>query len=327
MTLQDFATRDIAFILPTLNEEAHIGGVLDTVREHAGHGFSFEVIVVDNGSSDRTVEIAVEKGAICLRAPGCTISSLRNLGASRAGAGVLIFLDADVYLGQGWGERIGAVIARLHLEPDIITGSLYGISDESNWIERIWFAPRTTRTQINYINGGHLIIHRSLFSTVGGFDPKLETGEDCEFCARARTMGARIENDPGLRVVHAGYPKSVKRFFARERWHGRGDYRSVKTLASSKPALLSLANLCMAVTCTIGIVSCPQPWWAFAGAYVLFLACVSLAAAIHRYRGKLSSGFLGAVFLYMVYITARTVSMVDVVIQSLTVRRPVRASG
>ena len=323
MIINDSATMEMAFILPTLNEEIHIGGVLDTVMEHCGHGFRYEVIVVDNGSSDRTVEIAVEKGAICIHAPSCTISSLRNLGVARTSAAVLVFLDADVYLGQGWGKRIGAVIARLQHEPNIITGSLYGISGENNWIERVWFAPRTTDTQMNYINGGHLIINRSLFLQLGGFAPEQETGEDCEFCFRAASMGARIQNDPALRVIHAGYPKSIKRFFARERWHGRGDYRSVKTLISSKPALLCLVNLFMAVTCSIGIVSRPQHWWVFAGTYVLFLTGMSLAAAIHRCRGKLSSGLLSVVFLYMVYITARTVSMVDILIQSIIIRKPV----
>jgi len=326
MTIQDNTLRDIAFIIPTLNEEAHIGGVLDAVREHAGKCFRYEMIVVDNGSSDRTVEIALNKGAICFQAPKCTISSLRNLGASRTAANVLVFLDADVYLSYGWGERIGEVISRLHCDPDVITGSLYGISEENNWIERIWFAPRTTRTQINYINGGHLIIHRSLFSRVKGFAPELETGEDYEFCIRAKKMGARIENDPSLRVVHAGYPKSIRRFFARERWHGRGDYRSFKTLSLSKPALISLANLCMAVTCTIGIVIWPTLWWVFTSTYLLFLACVSLAAAIYRYRGQSSHGLLGAVFLYMIYITARTASLIDIIIQYTTVNRSVRVS-
>lgn len=314
MTIRESSIMDIAFILPTLNEEEHIGGVLDAVREHAGGALNYELIVVDNGSSDRTVEIAERKGALCVHKPGYTISVLRNLGVSSSSADVLVFLDADVYLGEGWGERIGAIIARLHREPDIITGSIYGISKENNWIERIWFAPRTTSKQIGYINGGHLIIHRSLFLKVGGFAPELETGEDCEFCFRAKRAGARIENDPDLKVIHAGYPKSIRRFFARERWHGKGDYLSLKTIVSSKPAILSVANLSAAFICMTGILVFPLRWWIFAVAYVLFLAGVSLAAAMHRYNCKPDSGILGAAFLYMVYITARTVSMIDVLI-------------
>jgi len=317
---------ELSFIIPTLNEQLHIGGVLDSIRENADGCFQYEVLVVDNGSHDRTVDIAREKNAICLEALGCTISSVRNLGASKASSDILVFLDADVYLRKDWGWRIKPVMEKLHCQHGLITGSFCGISDENNWIEKIWFAPRTTMKEINYMNSGHLIVHRNLFGRIGGFAPEMETGEDCDFCARARKVGARIENNPDLKVMHAGYPKSIKRFFGRERWHARGDYRSVKTLVSSKPALISLANLCMAITCTICMVVCPQPWLTFAGVYILFLASVSLVAAIHKYRGKLKPGVLGAILLYMIYFTARTVAMADVAFRSLTVRRPVRAS-
>lgn len=313
--------KELSFIIPALNEERHIGGVLDSIRENIESRFPYEVIVVDNGSSDRTVEISREKGAHCFDAPGLTISSLRNIGASKAAADILVFLDADVYLGKDWGERVKPVMERLRSRPDVITGSLYGISGEDNWIENIWFAPRTTRKETNYINGGHLVIHGSLFARVGGFDPAFETGEDYEFCIRAKRMGARIENDPDLKTVHAGYPKRIKGFFARERWHGRGDYSSFGNLASSKPALICLANLCVAAACATGTAVRPRLWYVFATAYVLFLTAVSLAASIHKNLGKIDSGIFGSVFLYMVYFTARTVSLADVIVQSAFKRR------
>lgn len=317
---------ELSFIIPTLNEQLHIGGVLDSIMENVAGRFHYEVLVVDNGSHDRTVDIAREKSAICLEAFGCTVSSVRNLGASKANSNIFVFLDADVYLKKDWGRRIKPILEMLHYQHDIITGSFCGISEENNWIEKIWFAPRTIMKDINYMNSGHLIVHRKLFDRIGGFASELETGEDCDFCSRARKVGARIENDPGLKVVHAGYPKSIKRFFDRERWHARGDYRSVTTLVSSKPALISLANLCMVITCIICMAVYPQTWLMFAGAYIFFLVCVSLVAAINKYRGKLQFSVLGASFLYMIYFTARTVAMVDVAFRSLTVRRPVRTS-
>lgn len=303
--------KSLSFIIPALNEETHIGGVLDSIRENIDGRFPYEVIVVDNGSSDRTVEIAQRMGAICLHAPGYSISSLRNLGALKASYDIFVFLDGDVYLGKDWGERIGPVMERLLRQPHIITGSFYGISEENNWIERIWFAPRVSLKEVNYINGGHLIILRSLFSKVEGFNAGLRTGEDYEFCSRAKRRGALIENNPELKVIHAGYPKSIKRFFARERWHGSGDYRSLKTLLSSKPALVSLANFCVAVLCSLGMVIYARLWFVFPSVYLLSLAGVSLVASIRRSCNKFNADFLGTIFLYMIYFTARTVSMVD----------------
>lgn len=98
---------ELSFIIPTLNEEVHIGGVLDAIRTQVGQRLRYEVVVVDNGSCDQTMPIARSKGALCLAAPGCTISALRNLGAARAEADILVFLDADVYLGKGWGANRG----------------------------------------------------------------------------------------------------------------------------------------------------------------------------------------------------------------------------
>jgi hypothetical protein len=77
----------------------------------------------------------------------------------------------------------------------------------------------------------------------------------------------------------------------------------------------------MVVICTIGMVICSQPWFTFPCVYVFFIAGVSVAASIHRYRGKLDSGVWGVIFLYVVYFTARTVSMVDVAIKPLIERR------
>jgi glycosyltransferase involved in cell wall biosynthesis len=323
----DVIKKELSIIIPTLNEEVHIGGVLDSIRENIEGRFRYEVIVVDNGSNDRTVEIAQKKEAKCLHAPGYSISSLRNLGASEACSDILVFLDADVYLGKDWGARIKPVMERLYGDHDIITGSHYGISEENNWIERIWFAPRTAQKEVNYINGGHLIVHRSQFARAGGFDPKMETGEDYEFCVRARRTGARIENDSDLKVVHAGYPKNIKSFFGRERWHARGDYKSLKTLASSKPALVCLANLCLTVACVIGTVIRPQLWYLFLLAYISLLTAVSLAASIHKNRGMINSSLIGTVFLYMVYFIARTISMVDIIVKLVVARKQTSAQS
>lgn len=297
--------------------------MLESIRKNLEGKFQYEVIVVDNGSTDRTLDIAHDNGAICLHAPGCSISTLRNMGAQNASADIFIFIDADVYVTREWGEQIGRVPVLLQQRPMLITGSLYGISEENNWIERIWFAPRTTRSEVSYINGGHLILHRQTFLSVEGFAPHLETGEDCEFCERARARGATIENNPALKVVHAGYPRTIKRFFARERWHGRGDFHSVATLIASKPALISLLNLVMLMACLAFLFFSTLPWFLPILFYMAFLMGISLASAFHRQSGAINAELAGAMFLYMIYITARTAALVDVVCRRVIHHRPI----
>jgi hypothetical protein len=107
----------------------------------------------------------------------------------------------------------------------------------------------------------------------------------------------------------------VKSFFVRERWHALGDYRSVATLAASKPALVSIANMTVAVGCVLGAV-------AFQSILILilypaFLLAVSFAASATRFRLKVELGFIFTIFLHMVYITARTVALGDIMARFL----------
>ncbi|HLE46037.1 MAG TPA: glycosyltransferase family 2 protein [Thermoplasmata archaeon] len=86
----------ISIIIPTMNEEASIGQVLDQVAAAmAGHG-SHEVLVVDTDSHDRTVEIARGKGARVIAEPRRGYGRAYKTGFAAARGDVLVTLDADL---------------------------------------------------------------------------------------------------------------------------------------------------------------------------------------------------------------------------------------
>ena len=225
----------ISFVVPALNEERHIAAMLGTIAEIAS-GIEHEVILADNGSTDSTADIAQKNGARVFRDSSLTIGGLRNLGARNAHGELLVFLDADMHITPSWRNEIENTIPHLRRNPRTITGSRAGISIRPSWIERYWFLPMTKEKNSNYINSGHLIIRKDFFNELGGFDEKLRTGEDWEFCGRARKTGASIVNNPALHVIHEGYPKSLQAFIQRERWHGVQDFSDLKTMLSSLPA-------------------------------------------------------------------------------------------
>lgn len=266
--------------------------------------------MVDNGSVDKTIAIAEKRGARVLVKPGLTISQLRNAGCRAATGEVLVFVDGDVYLKATWGNRFREVLQMLDVDPMLITGSLYGLRDNPSWIEKFWFGPVLGKTTVNYINGGHLILRKDLFRKVGGFCESLETGEDWEFCQRAKKRGATISNIPDLKVVHEGYPTTLYAFFRRERWHGLGDFGSVREVLSSTPALLSIIQLVVILLSVILAVQGKQP--TFLLAYVVFMGVVCVLAAARR-CGRSIRHLPACTFLYVFYFWARTFSLFDVI--------------
>lgn len=300
---------NISFIIPAYNEESHIAKVIDSINSNVDGRYSYEIIVVDNGSTDHTIEIAKSKKVRTFCLPCRTISALRNFGVAKMHGDIIVFIDADVYLKDTWGDKIGSVIEKLKQDPKIITGSMYGIKDKANWIERHWFAPILKRDSHNYINAGHLLITKGFFENIGGFNEEFETGEDSELCERGKLLGATIINDTELKVVHEGYPKNVLDFFHRERWHGRGDYVSFKNMIRSKPAILSLMQMGVLIVSVVLAL-----WFAnlrFLLVYIFFMVSICTLSAYYRSkRINLSLPFCS--ILYSLYFVARGFSFIDV---------------
>jgi glycosyltransferase involved in cell wall biosynthesis len=119
MTSFKLRPRATAIIIPCLNEEEPIS---DVVREVLAEGIG-EVIVVDNGSTDRTAERAAAAGARVVREPlrGYGRACAAGLAAVKPGTEIVCFLDGD---GSDVPSFIGAVIAPVaNNEADFVMGS------------------------------------------------------------------------------------------------------------------------------------------------------------------------------------------------------------
>src|SRR5690606_24966766 len=93
----------VSVVIPMFNEARHILRTLEAVRTAAqAAGCAWEVIVVDNGSSDQGPELARDWGAQVLDCPGLNIAALRNRGAAVARHDWLAFLDADMQVPEQW---------------------------------------------------------------------------------------------------------------------------------------------------------------------------------------------------------------------------------
>jgi GT2 family glycosyltransferase len=280
-----------------------------------------QIVVVDNGSNDRTVDLARAAGADIVLSESGTVAAIRNAGARRATAEVLVFMDADVFPTAQWSARLPSVVREIQANPKLLTGSWVSVPEPATWIERYWFKPLEHGGN-THINSGHMIVSRRLFEELGGFDPRLRTGEDADLSRRAEKTGAEIRDDSTLRVIHEGYPRTVGEFYRREVWHGVGDWQTLRTLLASRVAAVGCFVLHgQAVGWILTLVTADLSYGISATLASLGL---SLAASLHRYQSVGLTTRVITTGLYFVYFLARGMSLYAVLRNE---NRSLRADG
>jgi glycosyltransferase involved in cell wall biosynthesis len=219
---------DFSIIIPAKNEEKNIGHCLDSINAMDFETGRFEVLVIDNGSSDRTVEIVRTKGAKVFVMPDLTISGLRNFGASKAGGKILAFLDADCTVAPTW-----LASAAHYLDNNEIAcfGGPPGIPDEGTWVQKAWFRVREKKSEVievEWLESMNMFIPRKTFLAVGGFDESLVTCEDYDLSLRLMRLG-KIIADRRIVAVHHGEAADLRHFFRKELWRATSNFQGVKS--------------------------------------------------------------------------------------------------
>jgi glycosyltransferase involved in cell wall biosynthesis len=290
----------VSIVVPALNEARLIGRTLAAVRALDYPAEDVEIVVVDNGSNDGTVEIARTYDAVVLACPGLTVGGLRNAGVARATGAVIAFLDADCVPDRDWLRR---AIDALRTGSGV-TGARVAVPETGGWVEQAWFSrPALGRRRVAYINSGNLILERSVFETLGGFNPMLISGEDSDFCRRAAAVTTILADDR-IRVVHLGNPKSCLQFLKREIWHGMGAIGTSGLTLRNKPLIGAVILLAMSGTQVVGLLGLRTPWGRPAlMVSTAVIAAMTAASAVHRMRSlsPLSRVIQLAILFYLYY--------------------------
>ena len=215
---------EVSVIMPARDEEANIGACLASIFGNLFPGDRFEVIVVDNGSCDKTVEIAEAVGARDLSMPHGNISALRNLGVRMAGGRILAFMDADCTVAADWLLCAEAYFSR---EDVACFGAPPRIPEDATWVQDTWFLVRGKAgepSETQWLESMNMFVRREPFLAVGGFNEELVTCEDVDLSYRLADHG-KIIADRRIRAVHHGEARTLREFFRKERWRGRSNLR------------------------------------------------------------------------------------------------------
>jgi len=183
----------ISIVIPAYNEEHYIGDCIDAVKKHAGDKIH-EIIVINNRSTDRTEEIAIQKGARVVYEALKGLTRARQRGLIEATGDLLAYIDADTRMPRGWVEKAETLYAKY---PDMVCLSgPYRYYDGSVWkrtvMNILWYvtAPIPYRL-IGYMTlGGNFIAKKEALTAMGGFDTSIDFyGEDTDIARRLSSFG------------------------------------------------------------------------------------------------------------------------------------------
>lgn len=189
--------------MPVRNGEASLPPLLESLANQTLASDSFEVVVVDNDSSDRTAEVAERRGARVVREPVANRSRARNRGAAAARAPLYAFTDADCVADPRWLEEL---LGSADAAPLVAGEVKIHTSEHPNRIERferLWRFGQEAWVKLGWAATANLLVRKEAFDAVGGFDPSWRhIGEDADFCFRARDAGYGLGYCPHAVVAH-----------------------------------------------------------------------------------------------------------------------------
>jgi glycosyltransferase involved in cell wall biosynthesis len=177
----------LSFIVPAYNEEHELPQALAALRVAADKsGQPYEIIVVDDDSSDATAEIAGRAGAIVIPVRRRQIAAVRNAGAAAARGEVLFFVDADTQISP---EHISGALRAL--AAGCVGGGARVTTDGSLplWGHIFVWAFCTIYFAVNLGAGAFLFTTRENFRAAGGFDEQLFAGEEVYFTLALKKLG------------------------------------------------------------------------------------------------------------------------------------------
>lgn len=199
----------ISVIVPVHNGSKHLNDCLDALMRssYSNH----EIIVVDDCSTDDSVEISERKGAKVYKlSPQCGPAAARNFGARMAKGEIIVFVDSDVIVQY---DTIGRATDDFRKNPDVV--AVFGSYDDTPTAEDFLsqfknllhhFIHQNSEQNAKTFWAGFGAIYRDVFLQLDGFDEKRykkPSIEDIELGLRIYNAGFQIRLDKALQVKHA----------------------------------------------------------------------------------------------------------------------------
>jgi glycosyltransferase involved in cell wall biosynthesis len=233
----------LSVVVPAFNEERILPDSLASINAAAqvftARGWTSELIVCDNNSTDRTAAIARAAGALVVFEPVNQISRARNTGAARATGDWLVFVDADSHPTPELFADVAGAIARGGVLAGGTTLAVEGARPPVRFVIRSWNSiSRLTR----WAAGSFIFCERAAFDEAGGFSQELFASEEIDLFRRLKRIARRRQQRIVILTRHPlrTSDRKVRLYSGREmlRFYLRTILRGGRTLRNPEDAFI-----------------------------------------------------------------------------------------
>jgi glycosyltransferase involved in cell wall biosynthesis len=215
----------ISVIVCSYNGAATIGECLDGLDRLRYD--NYEVIVVNDGSTDATADIARSHGVKLIETPNEGLARARNTGLAAARGEIVAYIDDDARPDPDWLTFIADAFARG--DWSAIGGPNVpwpGAGEVAQCVANAPGGPThvlVSDREAEHIPGCNMAFRRAVLESVKGFDPRYRAaGDDVDICWRLTEAGHRIGFHPGAGVCHHRR-RSIGAYFRQQRGYGRAE--------------------------------------------------------------------------------------------------------
>lgn len=163
----------ITVVIPAFNEAALIGATIDSVKKQTLNQKYYEILVVDNNSTDDTAKIALSKGARVVKETKKGYVQAVSRGAEEARGEIIAYIDADCRARPDWLKRL---VEHFEKDPSLdAVGGIFSFFDATKFMD---FWAWVTIPLNWHLIGGNYAIKKASLKRIGGFDKSVNFSQD-----------------------------------------------------------------------------------------------------------------------------------------------------
>ena len=298
----------VSVIIPAYNVDQTIGACLAALLKQTAPRDSYELIVVDDGSTDQTRRIAESCGVKVLAQANRGAAAARNLGAQNACGDLLLFIDADSVPDARWIQAMVAPFA----DASIAGASGEKKTRQTNLVARFTqfeydfkYDRMVAHGSIDFIDSSTAGYRRDVFQSNGAFDTMLMEAEDTDLSYRLAERGCKMVLVRDAIVYHT-HPESLFEFLRRKyryaTWRAAIYARYPRKAASDTRTPISqklqIVIAFALILVLVGTFFINALWWAVGALLVTFLA-TTLRFAARCWPSSRAVALVAPAFLFL----------------------------